>query len=188
MKPYLLGLLVNILLFAHFGFVFAEDEAGNFEGVIPRETKGARWNCHHANPILVTEGEGDNATQWLVFRNYMGQEIGKFDAATQVGRQKAAKEREFILSFLGIGTKIKGGCVGLADIPIIIIKLIDLCTKLAGTIAVIFGLYAGYQMIMSGLTEDRESAKNTLKYAAIGLIVSLTAWIIVNLVQVQLTS
>ncbi len=87
-----------------------------------------------------------------------------------------------------LGTKIKGGCVQLSDVPFIVIHLINICTKLAGTIAVIFLLYAGFQMIVSGVTDDREKAKNTIKYAITGLIVSFLAWVIVNLVQVQLTS
>ena len=92
------------------------------------------------------------------------------------------------LKTLDVGTKIKGGCVQLSDAPLLVIKLIDLCTKLAETIAVIFLLYAGFQMIISGVSDDREAAKNTIKYALTGLIVSFLAWVIVNLVQVQLTS
>jgi len=92
------------------------------------------------------------------------------------------------LKDMDLGMKIKGGCVQLSDVPKIVIHLIDILTKLAGTIAVIFLLYAGFQMIVSGVTDDREKAKNTIKYALTGLIVSFLAWVIVNLVQVQLTS
>jgi len=53
---------------------------------------------------------------------------------------------------------------------------------------VAFILYAGFQLIMSGLTEDREAAKNTMKWAIVGLVVCLLAWVIVNLIQVQLTA
>jgi len=181
MKQFFLGLLVNLLLFANFGFVFAQD----FDGVIPRvstDTEKYPYDCHSAYPQeIVVDGEVVGFTFFTgplsPPKNYM---LGQ--------RTAIAQETVDRLKQVSIGTKIKGGCVGLADIPIIIIKLIDLCTKLAGTIAVIFGLYAGYQMITSGITEDRESAKNTLKYAAIGLVVTLTAWIIVNVIQVQLTS
>lgn len=89
---------------------------------------------------------------------------------------------------MDIGSKIAQGCVQLSDMPIIIIGLIDLLTKLAGTVAVGFILYAGFQLILSGVTEDRESAKNTLKYAIMGLVLTFLAWFIVNLIQVQLTS
>ncbi|MCF7812112.1 pilin [Candidatus Gracilibacteria bacterium] len=87
-----------------------------------------------------------------------------------------------------IGWRISQGEVKLSDIPFIIIHLIDLLTKVAGTIAVIFVLYASFQLMTSGLTEDRESAKNTLQYAAIGLVISLLAWVIVNVIQVQMTA
>ncbi len=100
----------------------------------------------------------------------------------------SAEKYKTELKGMDLGTKIKGGCVQLSDVPFIVIHLIDLFTKLAGTIAVIFLLYAGFQMIISGVTDDREKAKNTIKYALTGLIVSFLAWVIVNLVQVQLTS
>ncbi len=108
------------------------------------------------------------------------------DRDTQL--KDATKTYNEKIKSLDVGTKIKGGCVQLSDMPILVIKLIDLCTKLAGTIAVIFLLYAGFQMIISGVSDDREAAKNTIKYALTGLIVSFLAWVIVNLIQVQLTS
>ncbi len=87
-----------------------------------------------------------------------------------------------------LGYKIQNGTVTLNDIPLVIIHFIDLATKLAGTIAVIFILYAGFQMMTSGVTESKESAKNTLKWAVVGLTVTFLAWVIVNLIQVQLTA
>ena len=86
-----------------------------------------------------------------------------------------------------LGQKIKDGSIHMADIPAVLIHIIDLVTLLAGTVAVIFLLYGGIQFIFSGLTEDKEAAKNTIKWAIIGLIITFSAWIVVNLIQVQLT-
>lgn len=86
-----------------------------------------------------------------------------------------------------LGCKIKTGRVQLKDFPRIVIHLIDLFSKLAGTISVIILLIAGWLFIFSGLTEDKEKAKNTLKYALIGLTVTMLAWVIVNVLQTQLT-
>ena len=87
-----------------------------------------------------------------------------------------------------LGERIQDGTVALRDVPLIVIYLINLATKLAGTIAVGFIIYAGFQLMIGGVTDDRESAKNTLKYAVTGLVVAFLAWITVNLIQVQLTS
>lgn len=87
-----------------------------------------------------------------------------------------------------LGAKIQDGTIGLADVPIIIIYFIDILTKLAGSIAVIFIMYGGLQLMFSGATEDKQAAKTTIKWAIIGLIISFLAWVIVNLIQTQLTS
>jgi len=81
--------------------------------------------------------------------------------------------------------RIKTGQVGLGDIVIILVKMIDLITKLAGTIAVLFLIYGGYQYMIGGITDDKEGAKKTIQYAVMGLIVTFLAYVIVNLVQTQ---
>ena len=81
--------------------------------------------------------------------------------------------------------RIKTGQVKLGDIVIIIVKMIDLVTKLAGTIAVLFLIYGGYQYMIGSISDDKESAKKTIQYAIMGLIVTFLAYVIVNLVQVQ---
>jgi len=81
--------------------------------------------------------------------------------------------------------RIKTGQVGLGDIVIILVKMIDLITKLAGTIAVLFLIYGGYQYMIGGISDDKEGAKKTIQYAVMGLIVTFLAYVIVNLVQTQ---
>ncbi len=87
-----------------------------------------------------------------------------------------------------LGCKIQTGRVELRDIPRVIIHLIDLFSKLAGTISVIVIILAGWLFIVSGISEDKQKAINTLKYGLIGLAVTMLAWVIVNLIQTQLTS
>lgn len=84
-----------------------------------------------------------------------------------------------------LSERIKRGDVHLVDIFIILVKMIDLVTKLAGTIAVLFLIYGGYQYMLGGLTDDKEGAKKTIQYAITGLIVTFMAYVIVNLVTVQ---
>lgn len=85
-----------------------------------------------------------------------------------------------------IAERVKNGTLDLTDVFIFILKLIDLVTKIAGSIAVIAILYASIQFMVSGVTDEKEQAKTTLKYAIIGLIVTFGAWLMVNLLLVQL--
>lgn len=85
-----------------------------------------------------------------------------------------------------IGKAFSTGDLHLDDVFWVIIKLIDLVSKLAGSVAVIFLLYGGIQLMISGISDDKESAKNTIKYALIGLVVTFMAWVIVKLVETQM--
>ena len=83
--------------------------------------------------------------------------------------------------------KIESGDMELNDIPLLLINFVDFISAWAGTISVIMLVWGGLKLIASGITEDKEGAKNTIKWALIGLIVSLTAWLIVNGIQAFLT-
>ncbi|NJP03979.1 hypothetical protein HC823_01815 [Candidatus Gracilibacteria bacterium] len=78
------------------------------------------------------------------------------------------------------------GNLHLDDVFWVIIKLIDLVSKIAGSVAVLFLLYGGIQLMISGISDDKESAKNTIKYALMGLVVTFMAWLIVKLVETQM--
>ncbi len=84
-----------------------------------------------------------------------------------------------------LSKRIETGRVSLADIFIIIVKMIDLVTKLAGTVAVLFLIYGGYQYMIGSISDDKEGAKKTIQYAIMGLILTFMAYLIVNIVRVQ---
>jgi hypothetical protein len=84
-----------------------------------------------------------------------------------------------------LSKRIKNGQVNLGDVIIVITKTIDFITKIAGTIAVVFLIYGGYQYMLGSISDDKEGAKKTIQYAIIGLIVAFMAYLIVNLVKVQ---
>jgi len=84
-----------------------------------------------------------------------------------------------------LSSRIKRGQVTLGDTVLILVKMIDLVTKLAGTIAVLMLIYGGYQYMIGGISDDKEGAKKTIQYAIMGLIVTFLAYVIVNMVKVQ---
>jgi len=87
-----------------------------------------------------------------------------------------------------LGEAFLDGSMSLDLMPHYMIYGIDLFSKMAGTIAVAMILYGGLQYVVSGVTEEKESAKNTLKYAVIGLAVTFLAWIGVNMLQIYITA
>ena len=87
-----------------------------------------------------------------------------------------------------LGDAFKDGSISLDLLPHYMIYGIDLFTKMAGTIAVAMILWGGFQYIVSGVTEEKESAKNTLKYAVIGLAVTFWAWVGINMLQIYITA
>jgi hypothetical protein len=94
------------------------------------------------------------------------------------------------LPSLGDNICMKDGTkCSLADIPQMIHLIASYLVGIAGTISVIMVMWGGYQWIMGGVSEDQKSkAKKTLFYAIIGLIITLLSWVIVNVIQINITS
>ncbi len=118
-------------------------------------------------------------------------EVGKTEEGEKVIEKKSAYFDGLLPSESAdadIAGKIKMGTISLDDMPIVLLRLIDLFTKIAATLAVTMILWGGIQYIFSGITEEKESAKNTLKYSIIGLFVTFWAWIAVNMLQIYITA
>lgn len=87
-----------------------------------------------------------------------------------------------------LGCAIKTGKIKLYMMPFFVTYLIQFLLGIAGLIAVLFMVIGGYKYAVGGITEDKESGKKTILHALLGLIVALSAWIVVNFIQVALTS
>lgn len=88
---------------------------------------------------------------------------------------------------LALTDRVEMGTLHVTDILYFIVKLIDLVSGLAGTLCVLMLLYGGFQYMISGLNDDKESAKKTIRYAITGLIVAFLAYLIVNILFKQFT-
>ncbi len=86
-----------------------------------------------------------------------------------------------------LADRVEMGSLRVTDLLYFIVKMIDLISALAGTLSVLMLLYGGFQYMMSGLNDDKESAKKTIRYAITGLVVSFLAYLIVNLIFSQFT-
>ncbi|PIQ77026.1 hypothetical protein COV82_06710 [Candidatus Peregrinibacteria bacterium CG11_big_fil_rev_8_21_14_0_20_46_8] len=100
--------------------------------------------------------------------------------------QAADGRREALANHLGCA--IKTGDIRLFMLPFFVTYLVQFLLQIAGVVALLFIVLGGYYYVIGGLTEDKEKGKKTLMHAIVGLIIALSAWIIVNFIQVALTS
>lgn len=82
---------------------------------------------------------------------------------------------------------IQSGKVHLWMIPYFISYFANFFIGLSGVISVLFVLLGGFWYMTGGLTDDKEKGKKTITYALGGMVLTLLAWLIVNIIQVQVT-
>lgn len=75
------------------------------------------------------------------------------------------------------------GVATMQCIPIVMQNLINTALVFSGTVALIFAIISGYQLIRSeGDTKKVQEAKGTLTYAILGLVVIFSSFFIINVV------
>lgn len=108
--------------------------------------------------------------------------LGVEDSYLQTWDSLDSATRNCVLSL-----SIKYGSVHLWMIPYYLTYFADFFIGLAGLISVLFVLLGGFWYMTGGLTDDKEKGKKTVTYALLGLVLTLLAWLIVNIIQVQVT-
>jgi hypothetical protein len=83
---------------------------------------------------------------------------------------------------INLATRIRTGDIHLKQIPCFIKFFSQTLIALAGTLSVIFVMFGGYQYIFAEAIDGKEKAKETITYALIGLVVTLSAWMLVDIV------
>lgn len=87
-----------------------------------------------------------------------------------------------------IACAIKTGRFHFYLVPYIIRYLAEFGIGIAGTVSMLFIVIGGLQYMTGPVIQNKEQGKKTVTYALIGLVLTLAAWIIVNIIQVFLTS
>ncbi|MBT5016113.1 hypothetical protein HN748_00250 [Candidatus Peregrinibacteria bacterium] len=82
---------------------------------------------------------------------------------------------------------IQSGRVSLWMLPYFVSYIANFFIAIGGTISLLFVILGGFWYMVGGITDDKEKGKKTIYYALIGMVISLLAWIIVNVVQVQVS-
>lgn len=82
---------------------------------------------------------------------------------------------------IGLATKIRTGNIHLRNIPCFVKFFTQTLIAMAGSLSVIFVMLGGYKYVI-GNEQIKAEGKKTIIYALVGLVVTLAAWIIVDLV------
>lgn len=105
----------------------------------------------------------------------------------------------FVLAPISSASILDGACSGVAgneicdksgqtDATPLIRNIINILLYIVSVVSIIMIIVGGMRYILSsGDSGKVASAKNTVVYAAVGLIVAVFSWVIVNLVAEQLT-
>ena len=83
---------------------------------------------------------------------------------------------------IGLANMIREGTLTLRQIPCFIKYFSQTLIAIAGSLSVIFVMIGGYRYTVEATDDSRAEAKRTITYALLGLIVSLMAWIFVDIV------
>lgn len=173
MKRDLKNILSAILVSATI-FSIAAGSTAYAQGILPsgKLANGEEVNCNE----LVNAEDTKSA-----FNSKQG-----FDKLIEQGQKDGLSRNESFQLLLGCA--IKTGRIRMYMMPYFLIYLIEFLLRIAGIISVLFVAYGGFKYTVGGLMEDKDSGKKIITYALMGLVVSLSAWILVNFVQIALTS
>ena len=81
--------------------------------------------------------------------------------------------------------KLHEGEIEITDLPKMMIQFIDFLSKIAAGVSVLVLVIGGLKYMLSGLSEDKTSAKSIIMWALVGLGLSFSAWIIVKIIVSQ---
>ncbi len=180
MKKKILALILGVFSLSLAGFspVFAQNAT---QSLIPEEVPGQILDCikfmklsslkEHVKEDQAIDADG-------LFYDDKG---NKITGVPQGGTLVPARDTALTCG-------IKSGRIPLWLIPFYIVRVIDFLILFGGMIAVLFMVIGGYHMIIGSYSEEKEKGKNTIKYSLMGLVLSLLAYTIVNVVLLFLTS
>jgi len=87
-----------------------------------------------------------------------------------------------------MGCAIKTGDIKFWMVPYFVRYILEFIIGIAGLASVAGIVYGGYFYLFAGLSDDQQKGKNAIKNSIIALVLSLSAWAIVNIVISLVTS
>lgn len=81
-----------------------------------------------------------------------------------------------------LGCGIKTGDIKLWMIPYYIRYVLEFIIQIGGLVAVGGIMYGGYLYLFAGISEDKDKGKKAILYGVAGMVLTLVAWALVNIV------
>lgn len=87
-----------------------------------------------------------------------------------------------------LGCAIQYGEFDFWMFPYLIRYILGFILPISGVLAILMVIIGAYHYTASGLTEDKAKGRQIITYALGGMVLALSAWFIVNLILLALTS
>lgn len=80
---------------------------------------------------------------------------------------------------VNISEKIQKGTIEFSDLPIFLAQILKFCLSIAGAVAVLMVVIAGYYLAL-GSSDSKSKGKTIITYAIMGLAVIAFSWFIID--------
>jgi hypothetical protein len=84
-----------------------------------------------------------------------------------------------IKNWLGCG--IKTGNIKLYMVPYYVRSILEFIIGVSGLVCVGAIIFGGYWYLFAGISEDKEKGKKAIIHGLVGMVLTLVAWAIVNI-------
>ena len=82
---------------------------------------------------------------------------------------------------VGCGTSTGTECTSISQLVVVVIRIIDYLFSFASMVALVFIVWAGYQMVTAGGNEEKiATAKTSLSDAVIGFFLIMISFVLLN--------
>ena len=86
-----------------------------------------------------------------------------------------------------LGCGIKTGNIKLYMVPYYIRSILEFIIGISGLVCVGAIVFGGYWYLFAGISEDKEKGKKAILYGLVGMVLTLVAWAVVNIIIGLLT-
>lgn len=157
-------------------------------GDAPSEQEGSGYDPSLTPKTLIPATDLDQQKCFNVLYALDVSSDKKLESLSQKDLETLGIDGEKLTKTQFLGCAIKTGMVHLWMIPNFIEYIINFLLSVSGLIAVLFVLVGGYLYMFGGIGSDKERGKNAIIYGIAGFIVALVAWVVVNAIQILVTS
>lgn len=157
----IVSVLIAVLFLLNTGEIsFAEGTSDTTKSILPEVSEKAAGECNTTyNPDMQGQEAVEEALNGASF--------------TEIG------------NWLGCG--IKTGNIKLYMVPYYVRSILEFIIGISGLVCVGAIVFGGYWYLFAGISDDKERGKKAILYGVIGMVLTLLAWALVNILISLLT-